>query len=145
MKTTEQEAREWWSSRHPGTYEPDEREVNIAIAFHDHMQAKRQSVDVERIMEVVDPDLDWSGGPMACKHRRIDLRTRLSAVLGDPWISVKDRLPEVNNEVFVWFANCTIPSTGQWTNAGKWSVPHEVRNYGPVTHWMPPTPPTVEP
>ena len=36
MSTTdnlEQKAREWWLSKHPGFYEADEREVNVAVSF----------------------------------------------------------------------------------------------------------------
>lgn len=36
MSTTdnlEQKAREWWLSKHPGFYEADERDVNVAVSF----------------------------------------------------------------------------------------------------------------
>ena len=45
------------------------------------LEAQPSAPTVDQIMEVVDPDLDWSGGPLACKHRRIDLHARLTKLL----------------------------------------------------------------
>lgn len=99
----------------------------------------------------------------AAELRRLDaenkaLRARLeaqAAALAAPsagWISVDAALPPKNTEVAIWFAESTIPSTGQYTglraDPNGWSYPSE--NYlspgehpnhpeggGPtVTHWM---------
>jgi len=63
------------------------------------------------------------------------------------WISVNERLPEKNIEVFIAFAGqCALASTGQYTgnrhDAAGWCYPAE--NAGcpwesdpVVTHWMP--------
>jgi len=66
--------------------------INVALSSLESLEAQSKPIHgevitvplspemVEKIMEVVDPCLDWSGGPLACKHRRIDLRTRLLGI-----------------------------------------------------------------
>lgn len=85
----------------------------------DRLQAKRQSVDVERIMEVIGTWFDWyadqpiKDGPLAAyeeagyvisKEGHEELRDRLTSALQpvDPWISCKDRLPEPGRKVLVF-------------------------------------------
>ena len=102
----EQQAREWLNSEgymhlglrltkrgHNGDSDLPER---VLAAFAAHLEAQSKPIQgevptvplspemVEKIMEVVDPCLDWSGGPLACKHRRIDLRTRLLGIRCSP-------------------------------------------------------------
>jgi hypothetical protein len=83
------------------------------------------------------------------------LRERMEAAPSAPsagWISVDVVLPPKNTEVAIWFAESTIPSTGQYTglqaDPNGWSYPSE--NYlspgehpnhpeggdPTVTHWM---------
>lgn len=68
------------------------------------------------------------------------------------WISVDVALPPKNTEVAIWFAESTIPSTGQYTglraDPNGWSYPsenypspgehpnHPEGGYPTVTHWM---------
>ena len=66
--------------------------INVALSSLESLEAQSKPIQgevptvplspemVEKIMEVVDPCLDWSGGPLACKHRRIDLCTRLLGI-----------------------------------------------------------------
>lgn len=70
--------------------------INVALSSLESLEAHSKPIQgevatvplspemVEKIMEVVDPCLDWSGGPLACKHRRIDLRTRLLGIRCSP-------------------------------------------------------------
>jgi Protein of unknown function (DUF551) len=86
------------------------------------------------------------------------LRARLeapAAALAAPsagWISVDVALPPKNTEMAIWFAESTIPSTGQYTglraDPNGWSYPsenylspgehpnHPEGGYPTVTHWM---------
>lgn len=66
------------------------------------------------------------------------------------WISVKDRLPEVNEPVLMRVTCCDYHNIeqGHYQGYGKWvNCWYSMRNEGlyPVTHWMPlPAPPTAE-
>lgn len=76
------------------------------------------------------------------------------------WVSVKDRLPDKNVEVLIFFKQSSLPSTGQYTGLAMdpdgWCYPTEAKlwpgeseempdgGYPTVTHWqpLPPAPST---
>ena len=64
------------------------------------------------------------------------------------WVSVKDRLPEKNTEVLIFFKDGGLAATGQYTGSHLdhegWCYPAENVDDDPptVSHWMPlPEPP----
>lgn len=137
----------------------------MLVAFHLHVlsqqppagQVELTDANIDTIASFIAGQMDNTG-----HHNRFDAAKKALTLYRDHlasaprtnedaggWIPVSERLPEPNNEVLVFFRDCSIVSTGQWTTRNQrykemgWLTPCENWNNGPVTHWMPlPSPPT---
>ena len=78
----------------------------------------------------------------AYRDEFIDKSKMIDLLLEDPWISIKDRIPDHADEVMVSYNN-GIAFAKYWETTGMWlSNNSNVNNGDLVTHWQPiPSPP----
>ena len=62
------------------------------------------------------------------------------------WISVKERLPEYDDDVLLWASSWDHVYVGYWRHSEEWIGRHRAESEGPLpttdpTHWMPLPPP----
>ena len=81
-------------------------------------------------------------------HKLLEENESLSATM--QWVSVTERLPEINQQVLVLGTNPNIVTTGYIHKYGHWiwsslnGSTHKADHIYKITHWMPlPEPPSI--
>lgn len=102
--------------------------------FGDHVKTKEKFVDLPRQAIVV--SVGKSFYMLAFDNGRIEKFTENEILPDDNWISVKNKLPEIEKPVLVHLQDGSIfSSCANWEGDDFWFTGEEDENR--VTHWQP--------